>query len=551
MPSDCRRRCHSCDPNCATAVVSHDGKLRVALYTIKHVSYGGVLSYDYHCNTDDNAEYYNSKCLCGAQSCNTLYLSLTARHFDAIMESSHTVLQRFAMLARACESYAVRSNLPKHLEGVLASVGFGANIFRESPVWLKFFCAQVIEFIKLERRLLPQQLVTTDYSIEEANIEAEGVYGLRLQNLAITVDRVLAFLRRHADRAVPPLYPHTDHEVALRLVFAKNSIWSTLKEFVDSHERMFQKCRLKQTLKGIYEECGKGKQSLEAARNVLRKTAAALRNAASSYSPAALVLEVRSPPFPSPSPSPPPPRPFTHIEQDFANTRTFYHLAKYDSVKTDALQLSAEDVETGANVQLPASACLHVEEQQLPSHFVMEQLMFWYHQPQRKSDVLCFHGAGELPCPTNILRCCSSGVGASPEEVQRNIKLLAGALPPQPARRVRLHQFAPSLSEAVLGCAALGRAIDQLNAADVKDIALARHDVEQAKPQKTKPAAWLSADEIIDQRQEEGSKKKRPGMLYLVRWRNGGEDTWEPRCNLSQELYNQWINAPQPCPPRR
>ena len=268
------------------------------------MGYGGVLSYDYHCNTDDIAEYYNSKCLCGAQSCNTLYLSLTARHFDAIMESDHTVLHRFAMLARACESYAVRSNrLPKHLAGVLASVGFGAKIFRECPVWLKFFCAQVIEFIKLERRLLPQQLVTTDYSIEEATTEAEGVYGLRLQNLAITVDRVLAFLRRQSNRDVPPLCPLTDEDAALRLVFAKDSIWSTLKEFVDSHERAFQKCRLKQTLKGIYEECGKGEQSLEAARNVLRQTAAALHEATSSYSPAALVLEVRSPPSPSPSSS--------------------------------------------------------------------------------------------------------------------------------------------------------------------------------------------------------------------------------------------------------
>ena len=53
------------------------------------------------------------------------------------------------------------------------------------------------------------------------------------------------------ETAVPPLYAPTDYEVALRLVFADNSIWSTLKEFVDSHERTFQRCRLKQTLKAI------------------------------------------------------------------------------------------------------------------------------------------------------------------------------------------------------------------------------------------------------------------------------------------------------------
>jgi hypothetical protein len=272
--------------------------VRVALYTIKPVDYGCVLSYDYHCNTDDVAEYFNSKCLCGAETCSSLYLSLTAAHFDAIMDSNHTMLHRFAMLARACERYAVKSNsLPKALANVLASVGFGDKIFRESPMWLKFYCAQVIEFIKVERDMLPSHLrskAPTIYTTEElACIEADGVYGLRLQNLAITIDRVLSFLRRHPDHVVPPLYPHTDQEVARKLVFGEKSIWATLREFVETHERKFQKCRLKGTLAGLFEEYGNGKQSVEAARHVLRKTASALRDASANYEPAAAVLEVR------------------------------------------------------------------------------------------------------------------------------------------------------------------------------------------------------------------------------------------------------------------
>jgi hypothetical protein len=62
--------------------------------------------------------------------------------------------------------------LPKHLAWVLASVGFGATIFRECPVWLQYFCAQVIEFIERERRLLPQYLhanFNSMYSTNEAN----------------------------------------------------------------------------------------------------------------------------------------------------------------------------------------------------------------------------------------------------------------------------------------------------------------------------------------------------------------------------------------------
>ncbi len=202
------------------------------------------------------------------------------------------------MLARACERYAVKSNsLPKALANVLASVGFGDKIFRESPMWLKFYCAQVIEFIKVERDMLPSHLrskAPTIYTTEElACIEADGVYGLRLQNLAITIDRVLSFLRRHPDHVVPPLYPHTDQEVARKLVFGEKSIWATLREFVETHERKFQKCRLKGTLAGLFEEYGNGKQSVEAARHVLRKTASALRDASANYEPAAAVLEVR------------------------------------------------------------------------------------------------------------------------------------------------------------------------------------------------------------------------------------------------------------------
>ena len=109
----------------------------------------------------------------------------------------------------------------------------------------------------------------------------------------------------------------------------------------------------------------------------------------------------------------------TRVDQDLVATKTFYLLAKYESVQSDALQLSAEDVEAGANVQLPDLACLYVEQQTLSPTFVLEQLMFWFHQPQRKIDVLTLSGAGELPCPTNVLRCCM-GNGLSAEEQQRH-----------------------------------------------------------------------------------------------------------------------------------
>ena len=271
----------------------------MALYTIAHVEYGCVLSYNYCCNTDDKKEYDNSNCLCGAEFCKTLYLRFAAGHFDGIMESEHTMLNRFAMLAHACFQVNCDS-ISSRDAGILASVGFEEKIFRESPAWLKCYCAKVVEFIKRERKLLPQHLITNSnlykvYSDDEAvtaEDEADGVQGLRLQNLAITIDRVLAFLRRHTDHDLAPLILYTDLEAARKLVFSTDSIWSTLKKSVESRRGSLLLPGLNVTLQNII--IGKNQESIEAAREVLCETAAALRGASSTYSPCAAVLEVCS-----------------------------------------------------------------------------------------------------------------------------------------------------------------------------------------------------------------------------------------------------------------
>ena len=259
----------------------------------------------------------------------------------------------------------------------------------------------------------------------------------------------------------------------------------------------------------------------------------------------------------------------TRVDQDLAATETFYLLAKYDSVQSDALLLSAEDVETGANVQLPTSACLYVEQQTLSPTFVLEQLMFWFHQPQRKIDVLTLSGAGELPCPTNVLRCCM-GAGLSAEEQQRHQDLLAGFAPPPSCRRIRLHQFATCLSKAFIGCAALCRSMKELQEATSfkgPNLLLCHNqatsmseraraivcstalDSSQIPAQKT----WHDAEQILDQKEEATFNKKRKRsvkVLYLVRWR--GEPcsaaSWEPKCNINAELFAEWTNSHRKSP---
>jgi hypothetical protein len=107
-------------------------------------------------------------------------------------------------------------------------------------------------------------------------------------------------------------------------------------------------------------------------------------------------------------------------------------------------------------VQLLDSANLLVKERELSPYFVMEQLMFWDHQPQRKSDVLNFQAcAVELPCPTNIMRCCMLDGGLPSEELQRIQELLGDRPIPHTRRFFRSLKFADNLGDAFFGSTAL------------------------------------------------------------------------------------------------
>jgi hypothetical protein len=524
------------------------------LYTIKDVQHGCVFSYDYHCNTDDVKEYYNSKCLCSAETCNSLYLNLTADRFDVIMDSSHTTLNRFAMLARACEYYAINYALSKWDAYTLASVGFGEKLFTDSPVWLKRYCAQVIQFIKQERTMLPHAASKLGDII--STTEADGVYYLRLQNLAITIDRVVAFLRRHSDHQLPPLRPQTDAETAQTLVFGEFSIFSKFKDFVE-HQRSLRKTGLKDTLEYIFMRVvAQQKPLIEAAREILHSTATALRATASAYFPVAAVLEVQ---------------PFsllmiltffmmleailTRTLQDLAATKTFFLLAQYDRVEVDALQLSVEDFETAANLQLLDSSNLLVKERELSPYFVLEQLMFWDHQPQRKSDVLCFQGVVELPCPTNIMRCCMSVNDLNSKELQFIPDVLAGRFIPKKSCRISSLKFAANLCDAFFGCTALDSTIRQLKESNVcigctqlchPVITDSTTGNASSRSKVDGNHQWFQADRIIGERRVPSKRKRGSTVVeYLVRWLGNPSphpDSWEPKKNLSRELFAQWSN---------
>jgi hypothetical protein len=168
----------------------------------------------------------------------------------------------------------------------------------------------------------------------------------------------------------------------------------------------------------------------------------------------------------------------------------------------------------------------------------MEQLMFWDHQPQRKSDVLCFQGVVELPCPANIMSCCFNVGGVPSEELQQIADVLAGRfIPKKHPHIIPSLKFAGDVGKAFLGCTALDSRIQQLHESQVFKTQLC-HPVLTGSALDQPEKDFLPAEKILAQRYVTGTSV----LEYLVRWPGNPPqpDSWEPRKNLSESLFDQW-----------
>ncbi|KAJ6824003.1 cellulose synthase-like protein D3 [Iris pallida] len=145
-------------------------------------------------------EYEASVCLCGSQICRGSYLNLTGEGaFEKVLKECHGVLDRHKLLMEACEA-----NLVSEEDYVdLGRAGLGICLLAGLPDWLVAYSAHLVRFINFERSKLPEAILKhnleekkkffADINFEaeesDAEVQAEGVYNTRLQNLALTLDR--------------------------------------------------------------------------------------------------------------------------------------------------------------------------------------------------------------------------------------------------------------------------------------------------------------------------------------------------------------------------
>nr|TKR91018.1 putative histone-lysine N-methyltransferase ATXR3 isoform X1 [Populus alba] len=197
------RICHSCKPNCEAKVTAVEGQYQIGIYTVREIQHGEEITFDYNSVTESKEEYEASVCLCGSQVCRGSYLNLTGEGaFQKVLKEWHGLLDRHYLMLGACELNSVSEE--DYLD--LGRAGLGSCLLGGLPDWVVAYSARLVRFINLERTKLPEEILRhnleekrkyfADTCLEversDAEVQAEGVYNQRLQNLAVTLDKCMS-----------------------------------------------------------------------------------------------------------------------------------------------------------------------------------------------------------------------------------------------------------------------------------------------------------------------------------------------------------------------
>ncbi|KAK4796122.1 hypothetical protein SAY86_028448 [Trapa natans] len=374
------RICHSCKPNCEAKVTAVDGRYQIGIYSVRKIQFGEEITFDYNSVTESKEEYEASVCLCGSQICRGSYLNLTGEGaFQKILEEWHGILDRYQLMVEACEINSV-SNEDYY---DLGRAGLGSCMLGGLPDWLVAYSARLVRFINFERTKLPQEILKhnleekrkyfLDINLEneksEAEIQAEGVYNQRLQNLAITLDKVRYVMTQvfsDPKKAPPPLERLSPEETVSFLWSGEGSLVKELFDCITPHS---DADTLNELMSKINEHDPSGSDDLQMA---LTRSLLWLRDEMRDLSCTPKCRHDAA-------------ADLIHI---YAHTKSFFKLREYKTLTSPPVFISPLDLGPKYSDKLGGDG--HEYCKTYGENYCIGQLIFWYLQTNSEPDNTLF-----------------------------------------------------------------------------------------------------------------------------------------------------------------
>ena len=117
---------HSCNPSCEVRVVALNGKLSLAMTTLRDLEQGEELTFDYNAVTESVNEYRFAICLCGHRKCRGSFLHFaSAPCYQQVLSRNCPMASRFANLVRGC----MKQVMSREDSDILMKHGFNTAAF--------------------------------------------------------------------------------------------------------------------------------------------------------------------------------------------------------------------------------------------------------------------------------------------------------------------------------------------------------------------------------------------------------------------------------------